>query len=388
MPRFRRTGYVFLRCEDRSLIDVAALLRGRAELATHPQITAVSALTAVERAISRTQLDLILSLPARSWTRRDADDAEALRRLATDGLVLSDEPDDHLSELRRRDETLTAGQWDVHAALYHFLTQWRDVDAGGSPAEADPTGALIGAHGPPPPHFAPAARPLAVTELALEERRGGLWDTLARRRTTRVFTPEPLTAGELSLVLRYTAGCRGYSRIAEDAVILSKTSPSGGAMHPTELYVLARRVDGVEPGLHHYDAGRHTLELLSRHTPDAIGSLALELSAGQAFTRDAAALFLVTTRFSRNFWKYRQHRRAYAVLLMDAAHLGQTFSLVCAELGLGAFVTAAVNGANIEERLGLDPYSEGALALWGCGRPGPGPDGPVFEPYIPRTTTI
>jgi nitroreductase len=51
------------------------------------------------------------------------------------------------------------------------------------------------------------------------------------------------------------------------------------------------------------------------------------------------------------------------VALMDAAHLAQTFYPVCAELGLGAFVTAAVNGANIEKRLGLDLFTEGP---WRC----------------------
>jgi nitroreductase len=79
---------------------------------------------------------------------------------------------------------------------------------------------------------------------------------------------------------------------------------------------------------------------------------------------------VLVSRFARSFWKYRKHERAYGVLLMDAAHLSQTFYLVAAELGLGAFVTAAINGADAEERLGLDGFSEGALALLGCGRPG------------------
>jgi putative peptide maturation dehydrogenase len=196
-------------------------------------------------------------------------------------------------------------------------------------------------------------------------------------------------AEELSLVLRYAFGCRGYSRVTDGVTVLSKTSPSGGALHPTEVYVLARNVEGVEPGLYHYGAERHELELLVRLTPDEGGSLAIELASGQPFVGDAPALFLLTTRFYRSFWKYRRHRRAYAVLLMDAAHLAQTFYLVCTELGLGAFVTAAVNGANIEEQLGLDPFTEGALAICGCGRPATDEELDMnFEPYVPRDTMI
>jgi hypothetical protein len=62
---------------------------------------------------------------------------------------------------------------------------------------------------------------------------------------------------------------------------------------------------------------------------------------------------------------------------------------VCTELGLGAFVTAAVNGANIEEQLGLDPFTEGALAICGCGRPATDEELDMnFEPYVPRDTMI
>jgi nitroreductase len=73
---------------------------------------------------------------------------------------------------------------------------------------------------------------------------------------------------------------------------------------------------------------------------------------------------------------------------MDVAHLSQTLYLVAADLGLGAFVTAAINTANIEERLGLDGYREGVLAILGCGRPSSERSAfdPVFEPYVPRET--
>jgi putative peptide maturation dehydrogenase len=396
MPRFRRTKYLFIYCEDRQLLDIASLLRGQAVPAPLRQILAISILTGQEQPISRAELDLLLSVPSDDWMERDGEEAHALGQLAVRGLVLSDAPDDRLRKLRRGDEVLSSSQWNVYAALYHFLTKWRDVDIDlpGDPPdlqelEVDATAAFIRTYGLPPPHFHAVADPLAVTALPLVEREGGLWETLARRRTTRAFAPVPLSVEELSLVLRYTFGCRGYSRVADAVTVLSKTSPSGGAMHPTEAYVLARDVEGVEPGLYHYGAERHQLELLARLAPDEAGSLAIEFSSGQPFVGDAPALFLLTARFYRSFWKYRRHRRAYAVLLMDAAHLTQTFYLVCAELGLGAFVTAAVNGANIEERLGLDPFTEGALAMCGCGRPAARQEIDVdFEPYVPRETRI
>jgi putative peptide maturation dehydrogenase len=395
MPQFRRTKYLFLYCEDRQFLDIAHLLRGRAVVAPLRQILAITVLTGEEYPITRAQLDLLISIPSDKWVGRDGDDARVLRDLATHGLVLSDESDDHLLELRRRDEALSSSHWNIYAALYHFLTRWHDVDVDlpetSPPTDwvKDATAAFVRSQGRPPLHFHSVADPLAVTPLRLVERVGGLWETLARRRTTRSFAPVPLSAEEFSLVLRYTFGCRGYRQVAGGITVLSKTSPSGGALHPTEVYPLIRHVEGVEPGLYHYSAERHELELLVRLPPDEGAALATELASGQFFVRDAPALFFLTTRFYRSFWKYRRHQRAYAVLLMDAAHLAQTFYLICAELGLGAFVTAAVNGANIEERLGLDPFAEGALTMCGCGRPSDGLESDAsFQPYIPRETVI
>ena len=391
MRRYRRSRYLFFYCDDRPLLDIPALLHGRAVLAPIRQILAISTLTATEFPISRAEFDVLLALPADEWADRDGADSDLLGELARRGVVLSEEDGDQFRELRRREQALCAGQWNIYAAVYHYLTKWCDVDvppAGGELEYDTPTAelteAFIRAAGTPPPHFADVAdATLTVIDLPLVERRGGLWETLTRRRTTRDFTPESLTLTELSLILRYTFGCHGSSEVASELTVLRKTSPSGGAMHPTEAYVLARNVDDLELGIYHYGVERHQLELLRRLTPDECDTIALELSAGQTFVRDAAALFLITTRFYRNYWKYRQHQRAYAVLLMDAAHLAQTFYLVCTELEMGVFVTAAVNGANIEKALGLDPFVEGALALWGCGRPAA--TAPTdFDRYVPR----
>jgi putative peptide maturation dehydrogenase len=398
VPRFRRTKYLFVYFEDREFLDIHRLVRGEAAVMPLRQILAMSALTGTEHVISRRELDLLLSVPSDGWAERTGEDSEALGRLALQGLVLAEEADDRLRELKRRDEMLSSSQWNVYAALFHFLTKWQDVDVDVRALDEPPDSAefereaitaFVQAYGPPPPHFHRSVEPLSVTPLPLAERQGGVWETLARRQTTRSFESEPISVEDLSLILRYTFGGRGYSRVSDEVVVLRKTSPSGGALHPTEVYPLIRNVRDIGPGLYHYSVERHELELLNDVSPHEGAEIAFELASGQAFVRDAAVVFLLTTRFYRNFWKYRRHRRAYAVLLMDAAHLAQTFYLVCTELGLGAFVTAAVNGANIEERLGLDPFAEGALAICGCGRPAAREELDVeFLPYVPRETVV
>lgn len=388
MARFRRTAYAFLYCHDTGFLDVGLLLRGKAEPISLRQVLGLSALTGEALPLSRAELDTFLEIPEGEWSEAPPREEARWEALARKGLLVSDADEEKLSELRRRDEALASGHWHVLAALHHFLTRWRGEDVWRDLTDPElTTDEVVRGLGPPPPHFHTLGGD-GVVPLPVPAREGMLYELLRRRRTTRGFDLErSLTSEELSVLLYWTFGCHGYTRLGEGLVGLRKTSPSGGALHPTEAYPLVRDVQGLDSGLYHYDVGRHALEPISSLRPAEAGELAVRLAAGQPYAGDAHALVVLTSRFRRSFWKYRRHDRAYAVLLMDAAHLSQTFHLVCAELGLGAFVTAAVNGADAEERLCLDGFSEGVLALCGCGRPAEGsPHDPHFEPYVPGET--
>jgi putative peptide maturation dehydrogenase len=360
MPRVRRTRYAFYYCEDRDFLDVDRLLRGDAVVEPLRQLVAVSILTGLEHAISRDELDVLLSVPSDDWV-----DASALGgpldRLALAGLVVTDAADD---VLRERDERLAAEGWNVYAALYHFMTKWRDVD---DAARLELGAPAVGDEQAPSPFHSVPHDPSRLVSLPVSAIDGDLHDVLHRRATVREFdTTRSMSRDNLASLLGETFGRRDGVP-TPSAAALRKTSPSGGGLHPTEVYPLIRDVEEVPPGLYHYSVEQHALEPMEQLPAQEVASLAETFAAGQSFVGQAHATFVFTVRFYRSFWKYRRHKRAYAVLLMDAGHLSQTFQLVCTALGLGAFVTAAINGANIEERLGLDPFREGALALCGCG---------------------
>lgn len=233
----------------------------------------------------------------------------------------------------------------------------------------------------PPPAF--RAGDGERIELPVAEREGQLYDALLRRRTTRSFDRErPLPLRDLAAVLHYVFGYQGYARLLGEITTLKRTSPSAGGFHPVEAYPLLLRVDGVPPGLYRYDSRDHLLERLAPVEPGEGRELAARFVCGQTYFADAHALVVLAVRFERAFWKYRNHQKALTAVLMDAAHLSQTLYLVCTELGLGAFVTAAVNNADIDERLGLDGYGEGTVAVCGFGVPAAerSPFDPVFEP--------
>jgi putative peptide maturation dehydrogenase len=397
--RVRRSAYLLFRFSGSELLDVGELLRGRIAASRRPPLVAVSALTAREEPVSLDEIELASRVPVERWiSTADLGDVELVERLAWKAVLLTDLDEGPLAELRRREERLAAQHWEPGAAVFHFANDWRDVDTGmpehpsSTPADVrEGLEQLVAAYGLPPVHFHTVSEPLAIRDLPLVAGSGGLHEALRARRTTRSFdASRELPLEELALVLHRTFGCHGYRPAVPGLVTLRKSSPSGGGLHPIEAYPLVVAVESLEPGLYHYNVEAHSLHLVDRLAREDARAVAVRLTAGQTYFGDAHALVVLAARFGRSFWKYRGDGRAYAVLLLDAGHLSQTFHLVCAELGLGAFVTAAVNPAPIEEALGLDGYEQGVLAVCGCGLPAAEDawSGPEPIPYVPRETLL
>lgn len=367
------------------------------------EIFAFSVLTGRPENVTLEALAHLQRLPADRWltlaeleSRCPEVELSGWIALAERGLVLvAGSEDARLEELHRRHERLDGDAWNGLAATYHFMGRWQDAHTADNEPEdqlssgvldAESAQAFLARHGQAPTHFHTIERPRRRHSVPAITRSGGFWDTLARRRTSRHFEPEmPVSRRDFATVLRYVFGCHGVAPMFDGVHGIKKTSPSGGGLHPIEIYPLVVQAEGLQPGLYHYNLGRHALDEIETMTTLDARALANELTAGQRYTSDAGVLFLMTARFFRNFWKYRRHDKAYGVLLMDAAHLSQTLYLVCAELGLGAFFTAAINGRNIERRLGIDGYEQGALAICGMGHAASGPTDlePRFGPFVP-----
>jgi SagB-type dehydrogenase family enzyme len=186
---------------------------------------------------------------------------------------------------------------------------------------------------------------------------------LVARRTHREFSNRKVALQAVSQLLSVVWGVKGYLSSPLFGKLVRKTSPSGGARHPGEVYLMALRVKGLRPGLYHYHPARHYLATI---TTNATRIKAWQYCAYQDYVKKAAALFFMTAVFPRTMWKYR-HPRAYRVVLLDAGHLCQTFCLTATWLGLAPFCTAALNDSLIEKDLGIDGISESILYVAGVG---------------------
>lgn len=185
---------------------------------------------------------------------------------------------------------------------------------------------------------------------------------LLERRTWREFSSSPVPISKLATLLGLTWGIQEWAAVPGGRLPL-KTSPSGGARHPIEAYVLALRVTGLQRGLYHYAADCHRLELLRSDmaSRDVVGLL-----AGQRWYGSAAALVIMTAVFPRVWWKY-QFSRAYRVVLADAGHICQTFCLVATWLGLAPFCTMAFADSRLEQALDVDGVTESPIYVAGVG---------------------
>jgi SagB-type dehydrogenase family enzyme len=188
---------------------------------------------------------------------------------------------------------------------------------------------------------------------------------LMARKTHRRFSNEKVSLETVSQLLRLVWGVTGYVNSRRFGKLLHKTSPSAGARHPGEVYLMALRVEGLSPGLYHYHPAHHDLETIRA---SATSQEAWRYCARQNFTKNAAALFLMTAVFRRTMWKYHL-ARAYRVVLLDAGHLCQTFCLVATWLGLAPFCTAALKDTLIEQDLRIDGIRESVLYVAGVGVP-------------------
>jgi len=249
--------------------------------------------------------------------------------------------------------------WSPAAALLHFTTKdapfvehGRGERALARRAAVDPA--------PPPAKRAASAR---VRRLPPADVAGEFPRVLLARRTWRRFARTALEPGALATLLRLTFGVQGWMELRGIGRAALKTSPSGGARHSIEAYVLARHVDGLAPGLYHYDAQGHALARLrgGRRSAEVARYL-----PQQPWFADAPAVVFMAAVFPRVQWRY-DHPRAYRVVLAEAGHLCQTFLLAATWLGLAPFCTMALADTRIERALGLDGVSESVLYAAGVG---------------------
>jgi SagB-type dehydrogenase family enzyme len=181
---------------------------------------------------------------------------------------------------------------------------------------------------PPPPHKG---------TLSLEE-------AIARRRSKRDFTSEPISLSQLSQILWAAQGIT-------DTLREFRTAPSAGATYPLEVFVVCGRngIEGVDDGIYHYNVAQHSL---ARHHK---GDVRLELARaalGEQSIYQAPLNIVICAIYQRTTPRYGGRAERY--VHMEVGHAGQNIYLQAVALGLVTVAVGAFHDEEVREVLRLD----------------------------------
>ena len=381
--RLRRCAILFTTPKERLEFNLAALASGGTGVNSVIEWVALAPHLDTQLVLDLDEIAVLGAVSPLSWSEFDALVAnhprEVVEALLASGLLLREDAE---TPQDRRDDALRAMHWRALDAVAHRFSRWHDVNTVEAQqffAEETELSFLerLGPCPPPVLEHGPASAQVPLRRPPATP----LDDICARRVTCRNYdTSRPLAPAEFSAVLFRAFGARAVHDYAPGVKLLKKSAPSAGGLHAVGAYVLARQVEGIEPGLYHYHPVAHALEPLAELSASEAEALAVRFLGGQTYFAEAHAVVALAGRFRRNFWKYRNHAKAYRSVILDAGHLSQTLYLAATELGLGAFITAGVNELDIEQALHLDPMEEGVVAACGFGYRGAERNEVEFDP--------
>lgn len=242
--------------------------------------------------------------------------------LAEAGFLVS--LDEQGESAESRDDTLR--QWEFHDLLFHSRSRkgrhanpvggtyrFRDTIDPQPPLKPPMSAAII-------PLFQPCLEEIEASDPPFTR-------VLESRRSLRTTRQTPLTLKQLGELLYRAARVQ---QLDEAAGVSRRPSPSGGGLHELELYVAARRCQGLAAGLYHYAPHQHHLEQLDVN-PDHVARLIDDAAKAQGAGDKPGVVLLISARFQRVSWKYSG--LAYSLILKNVGALLQTLYLVATAMG-------------------------------------------------------
>ncbi|MEL6681864.1 MAG: SagB/ThcOx family dehydrogenase [Pseudomonadota bacterium] len=184
----------------------------------------------------------------------------------------------------------------------------------------------------------------------------GQVDQLAKdRRSCRNFSDTPMTLATCAGLLR-SAYCVFDPGSGSSNTMLRRPVPSAGALYPLELYALVRSVEGLSPGIYHYDTiGDDLAALDGSNWPNSATNAFLSWDC----VHDAPLILCLGAEFARTQAKYGP--RGYRYVLFEAGHVAQNICLVAEEKGLSTLCMGGFYDDVLNRLIGFDGSQEAVL---------------------------
>jgi SagB-type dehydrogenase family enzyme len=157
-----------------------------------------------------------------------------------------------------------------------------------------------------------------------------------------------------------------------------------GKLYHIDLYpVVGEGVDGIDPGVYHFDPTTLSLDVLREG--DFRGVVAAA-SGDEAHVVAAPVTFVTTSTWWRNAWKYGE--RTYRHAFWDSGTVLANLTAVARGLELPAKVVTGFADEEVAALLGLDTAEEAPLELVPVGTGAPAPDAPRVPTVDPETEPL
>lgn len=190
-------------------------------------------------------------------------------------------------------------------------------------------------------------------ELAEPPLAKSLREIIVKRRSAREYTGKPISLNDLNIVLRNSYGITGRAMLPHNIEQKLRAVPSGGALFPLEIYAACFRVEGVEPGIYHYNVQDESLECVRQ------GEFHNELGRAcfyEEMFQKLPVLVMISGILKRSSIKYTE--RAYRFMVLEAGHVGQNLCLSATALGLGNIMLGGYLDDELNKVIGLDGVNE------------------------------
>ncbi len=164
-------------------------------------------------------------------------------------------------------------------------------------------------------------------------------EAIASRRSERSFIDRTLTKDQLMQLMWAGQGITGDGK---------RAAPSAGATYPLEIYAVAGKVEGLEPGVYRYIPEDHSL---ANHLSKDVRKEVAKASLNQNFIADAPLVIVIAAEYERTTKRYGE--RGIRYVHIEVGHVGQNIYLQAESIGLGTVAVGAFNDSELSKALAL-----------------------------------
>lgn len=186
-----------------------------------------------------------------------------------------------------------------------------------------------------------------------------LGQTIKERKSIRDFVRRPLETDKLAALLLAADGITGAGN-----GFARRSAPSGGALYPIEIYIIADSVRSLAKGIYHFQVSDSSLEMISEGD---FNDVIHRAANNQEAVGKSPLTLILTARFERSTEKYAD--RGYRYTYMESGAICQNIYLAATALSLGTVAVGAFNDDAVNEMLGIDGREEAALLIMPVGFP-------------------